>query len=515
MTVRGTAVAVLLLIAAATAGADSIPHPELDGLEQAVAEQVRGLRDAIERTPRDEHPATAVRYAELGALYHSLEFLDAALACYRKAAALAPDDGRWPYLQGILHTENGDVEAARSALERAIALQPDLKTAWARLGRLALDEGNAELALEHFERAIAELPDSGAALAGAGQALLELGRAREAVEKLEQALRVEPRANRLHYPLAMAYRALGDQASMRAHLDKVGPIGVSIDDPIADYANHRAAGARVHIRQGNKAYRAGDYASAAEFFTQATEAAPDLVPAWTNLGVSQAALGRHDEAKRSLRRALGIEPGNKAALGNLLRLLLDDGENEAALSLLDEHLAPGSDNRELLSTRAALRSAHGSPSAAAEDYRRLTSLEPTDSLAWKRLVVARIQAGQYDRVEDLVREAESALGNLPAFKLDLVEALLGIHGNDPDAAEVARNLARGLYDDRPSAAHALRVVRTLLLGRADCTAASQWLESRIADADTADALQSELLEMREKLRGVEQCRAAGPAGEDG
>lgn len=512
MSALGRVACLLLVILAAPAGADSIPHPELDGLEAAVAEQIRGLRANAERAGDEEPTQQALHYAELGALYHSLGFLDAALASYRHAESRAPDDGRWPYLQGVVHTDLGELQNARYALLRAIALKPDLAAGWVRLGRLAMNDGDASGALLHFRRALGRMPESPAALAGAGQALLELGRAREAAEHLERALNIEPRADRLHYPLAMAYRSLGQQEKMRAHLEQVGPIGVTADDPIAEYATHRIAGARAHIQQGNKAYRAGDYAAAVTYFTRATEANPDEAAAWTNLGAAQGAAGDLAAARQSFERALEIAPGSTTALENLVAVLLSEKDESTALSLLNGRLPPDSEHRGLLYRRAELRRLNDNPSGAANDFERLTELVPDEAPAWMGLIIARIEAGELNRVQGVLADAGKAMGDLSSFKGELIDALTAVHDGDPAEADLAHHLAVELYNQNPRSDNAMRVARTLLLGDAGCTAARRWLDEQVDDGSVDKAPRGELAAIRNQLEGLERCAEPESSG---
>lgn len=505
---------ILVMPLGASAADESIPHPVLQDLEPAVAEQIGDLRTRIEQPGDADTVTRAIHYAELGALYHSLQFSEAALACYLNAEALAPTDGRWSYLQGVLHTDQGDVLAARHALLRAMALQPELQTGWVRLGRLALDDGDPGSAWLHYQRALASLPDSAAALAGAGQALLELDRAREAVDFLERALEIEPRANRLNYPLAMAYRDLGDKTKMETHLEKVGPIGVTVDDPIAEYATARTAGARVHIQRGNKAYRAGDYAAAVKHFTRATEAAPNQASPWTNLGAAQGGMGDLQAAQRSFERALEITPDNTTALENLVAVLMSRDEESAALNLLNDKLDADSGNRNLLYRRAELRRLNGDPEGAAEDFRRLTQLLPEEAPAWMGLIISRIEAGDHEAVPDLLGEAGESLDQLPELKGELVEALLAIYDGNADDAALARRLAKELYEQQPLSTNATRVARVLLLGRDDCSAANQWLDSQMRDDAIDDKSRGDLNTIQEQLQGMDRCQAPEASDED-
>lgn len=505
---RGAALAVMLCCLAGGAGATDVPHPSLDGMEPAVAGQVRSLVSALEAASEEEAPARAQRFAELGALYHSLDFLDAALACYRSAESLAPGDGRWPYMQGVLHADAGRVDAAREALLRAMAVQPSLNRGWVRLGRLALDAGDAERALQDFQRALATMPESAAALAGAGQALLELDRPGEAAEHLERALRIEPRANRLHYPLAMAYRALDDNTRMRSHLEQVGAVGVTVDDPVAEFMASRAAGSRIHVQQGNQAYRAGDYRAAAEAFARATAAAPDDATAWVNQGAAQAALDRNPDARRSFQRALELAPDNLTALENLVALLTAAGEKRAALDFLEKHLPAASDEAKLIHARAVLYRELGRAGDAVADYRRLTELDAGSERAWRGLVAASVEAGRLERVPALLDEADGALEDPVSFRRDLVDSLVTAHRGDPAEAALAQRVAGELYARERGAGHALRVVRGLLLGEDGCAEARRWLEEQLGRDDLAPDLRAGLRDMRTRLDELPRCKSA-------
>jgi len=64
-----------------------------------------------------------------------------------------------------------------------------------------------------------------------GQVALARRDFRAAAEHLEAALAAVPEASRLHVPLAMAYRGLGDRARAEEHLAKAGAVGLRAPDP--------------------------------------------------------------------------------------------------------------------------------------------------------------------------------------------------------------------------------------------------------------------------------------------
>src|SRR5437870_4997430 len=75
-----------------------------------------------------------------------------------------------------------------------------------------------------FERALAIDPKSAPVLAGLGRLALAGNDFQAAVQRLELALSADTQASALYYPLAMAYRGLGQTEKARDLLTRRGPI---------------------------------------------------------------------------------------------------------------------------------------------------------------------------------------------------------------------------------------------------------------------------------------------------
>ena len=132
-----------------------------------------------------------------------VEALEAARAagdtdrCLTLLAQLSDRDpalGRWPYLQGILLQDRGDVEGAVAAYRRAVEVEPTHAFAWVNLGRLLDDRLAWDEALACYDRAIA-LPageQDAVAWSNRGNTLLSLDRFEEALACYERALALEP-----------------------------------------------------------------------------------------------------------------------------------------------------------------------------------------------------------------------------------------------------------------------------------------------------------------------------------
>src|SRR5437667_8995607 len=70
----------------------------------------------------------------------------------------------------------------------------------------------------NFERALSLQPRSRSALFGVGRVALAEQQYTRAIEHLEAVLRQDPQAAAAHYPLAMAYPAIGDTKQAAIHL---------------------------------------------------------------------------------------------------------------------------------------------------------------------------------------------------------------------------------------------------------------------------------------------------------
>ncbi|MEJ2085766.1 MAG: tetratricopeptide repeat protein, partial [Acidobacteriota bacterium] len=157
------------------------------------------------------------------------------------------------------------------------------------------------------------------------------GRYDEAIRLLEAALTSVPDANRLYYPLALAFRGRGDHEKARELMTRRGSVGLKPVDPVIDPLMELKTGERAYLLSGQTAFRAGRYEEAVTAFRKAVAAAPDSVAARVNLGSALGEMGDLEAALAEYDRALEIAPENPTALFNAGRLRASRGEVEVAL----------------------------------------------------------------------------------------------------------------------------------------------------------------------------------------
>ncbi len=486
--------------------------PQLEHLEDAVASQLRETQEllaSILAAPGASPAALADAFGQAGRLYHAYELAEPAAVCYANAARLAPRDYRWTYLLAVLDHQEGRIDQAIGGYLRALELVPSSLPARIRLGEAYLAVRRLDEARAALEGVLESAPASGAALAGLGQVALSEKRYDVAVERLQAALAAAPQADRLHHPLGLAYRGLGDMDNARKHLQLRGKVGVKPADVLIDELPSLKTGERVFLLRGHMAFRAGRFPEAVEAFRAALAAEPESVRARVNLGSALAQVGDRAAAVASYRAALELDPDNRTARFNLGVLLAQAGDAAGAAEALEAavELDPGDVEARLELSRALRRLGRGE--RALVHVTKAVKLDPArpDS----RLLEAQIlvQQGRYDEGLDRLEAAHAVM---PEAGL-IAAALARLLAAGPDLARRdgprALDLARRVYQ----ASGDLRHAETLAMALAEsgrCEEAIDWQRQAVAAAieSGAEALAGTL---GQTLSQLEQrpCRMPG------
>ena len=325
-----------------------VPVPESDvtgaepKIQQAIADaraEVARLLESADTDPRK----LAQAYGRLGALLVLREVEAPADAAFRNARDLEPDAFRWPYYAGYLAMMTGNDERALELFEAARALDPDYPTLYLRLGKVHLDRSELAEASANFER-IAAVPGlEAAAHFYLGQIANLERRYQDAVAHLTKTLEKDPAATEAQWPLAQAYRALGQDDLAREHMALVEPRTPPAKDPLLEQLQGAAEQSVPAFERAIYAVDKRDYTTAAAEFAAGLEVAPD----------------------------------NWAARVSYARVLYLSGDREAAEAELDRVLAAEPDQTLALFLKAALAQQDGDREGAAALYRRVLELEPS------------------------------------------------------------------------------------------------------------------------------------------
>ncbi len=415
--------ALLLALAAckdrapATGGFVLVPVPEvaLTTLEPPLRARLEACVAVVRAAPDD-----TAAWGQLGMVYDAHDLGSEAVQCYERAAELAPDAARWPYLAGTVldltdkagarkqfdaaeargsqhpplfvrrglgKLQAGEVDAARADLTRATELDPSLAAAWLGLARVALAADDLAAARAALTRAEA-LPLTTGEVHGLFAELLR----REGAED-------EAQRRLARFTDSGARELLPDSERMA-----VGDEGVTLA-----WTRRRAAAATAR----------GDLEGALAAWRDAEQRTPDDVA--TRLGVSDLLqrLGRLDEAERHL-------------------------------ATTQEHLARGAAPPSLMAEAALQQGlaalARGDIAAATLRFQAATELDPASNVARANLGLVKVLSGDVDGGVALVVEATAATGSGSRVRERALETLVAAR-RWPELAVLTERLLERTPDD--------------------------------------------------------------------
>lgn len=432
-----------------------VPLPDLTRVEADVRhalEQVRSEPDTqLDSIDRRE---SAELFGNTGLLYQAHLMLEPAAACYQNAARLMPQDHRWPYYLAYVHQQAGDLEAAAAAYERAMVLEPGLDAARLHLGRIRLELGQPERA-EPLLLASASQPGlKGAALCELGKlayAQQDFARARD---NLLAALEVSPRANRIHYTLALSYRGLGQLEEARRQLLLSGEQEPDFPDPLIDLLAGLSTGQRMLFHYGMNAAHRKEYPLAVRFFRKGLAVDPDNANARISLARFLYLSGESGPARQLLEQVLERTPGKVLAHFLLAVLQESAGEGDAAIArfrrLLEQD--PRHPGAHYYLAGALMR--RGDYAGAVQHYGQTLALAPDNVAAAFWRIPASILAGvSHSRLRDLLETAHGRYPDDPGIGYFFAALLAASPEEEVRDAARALALAESLYEQHDSIEH--------------------------------------------------------------
>ena len=411
---------------AAPAPLPAISLPDLSRMEKAVqqqmSEQYASLTAKIEdrNTPPDD---LGNAYGAMGNLLLAAEYADAAEAFYLHAQSAAQNDVRWPYYLGHVYMTRAELGKAVASFERARRLRPDDVATLVWLGGVHLDLGEPELAQPVFAQALSLQPRMVAALFGLGRAALARRDYRTAVDRFEQALTADPRATIVHYPLALAYRRLGETARAEEHLRQRGSIEVGPPDPLMVQLRGLLRSAVAEENEGIRALDSRDFQTAAEHFRRGVELAPDNPSLRHKLGTALSLMGDTGGAASQFLEAVRLSPGFAQAHYSLGLLLAAGGRYPEAADRFATAVRHEPNYVDARLRLGEMLQRTGRPGAALAQYTRVIAIDPRVAEARFGYATSLAQLGRVDEARRRLtegvalypdrREFADALARLP------------------------------------------------------------------------------------------------------
>jgi Flp pilus assembly protein TadD len=252
--------------------------------------------------------------------------------------------------------------AAIAPLQKILAEEPDFAYGHFQLAYVYTALKKPKEAQAEYERAARLDPKMSAAYVNLGILLLDAGENVSAVSPLRKAVELLPAEARPRYLLAVALDRSSDHAGAAEAFT-----GLLHLDPNNITAINYLGWAALH---------AGRPADAETKFRHATEVEPKGAEGMRGLAESLEAQ-KKPEAVAAYRSYLELMPGDAVVRTHLVRLLMDKGENDAALAELDRSETAKS-SVESLKLRADIQIALKRWSEAIATLQRAVALAPND-----------------------------------------------------------------------------------------------------------------------------------------
>jgi len=451
------ALGLLLAAAVANVAAEALvkplPQPDTSKLSADDAKRLSEARAEFEKVRVDlvgDDLATA--YAQVGAEYLRAGFDEVAAVAFYDASQLAPKDGRWMYMRGVVARGQKRNADARAAFEAALALDKNYLPIRYRLADTLLDLGDIDGARKVLQAAQKDLPGRAAPWAMLGRLDLKQKRYAQAVTNLEQALKLEPQANALYRDLADAYTGVGNAESAAAARAKAGDAQPSIDDPLVAGLYARTPPVTgTPLEQARQLLAQRSFVAARAKLDEALQADPDDIEALALAARLDALMSKPAQAQEEVARALRLKPDSVAA--NLSQgMVYEFAGNEAKAHVYYQRVVeadPRQPDARLLLGNLLMR--RGEYARAAEQYRQLVLINPSAE-ADARHAAALVASG---RCADALKLVNGALGKRPQDG-DLLQLFVRLASTCPAASEQERSMAldyaQVLYKELPDAA---------------------------------------------------------------
>jgi tetratricopeptide (TPR) repeat protein len=455
--IRRTALAALLgaLIVPTTALAQGVirpmPEPDLSALPANQRQVLVEVREEFEAERANLVGLyLAEGFAQLSGYYARFGLMPAAHAAIDNAIAVAPEDGRFPYLKGVYLLREDKLAEARTQFAAALALDQTYLPIRYRLATAQVALGDLAGARATLEPVFKQRPELAPAPALLADIALRQKRHADAATLFRAALKADPTANSLQAGLADALAAGGDTKGAAEARALVGPGLASFSDPLVE--GIFGGGPRPVDVDALALAAAGRHADAIAMLDEGLKVSPSQPLLLAAKARVEADRGNAAAAREAIAEALRLapkDPGVLLADGLVAELAGDRAKAErsyvAAITAdptkADARLAYGTLLQRLGRHADALR-----------EFRELAKLEGL--VGWQHAAAAAALA---NRCGELLREVAAAVRANPRDG-GLAQVQSRVAASCKDATDedrrAALTVARRLYGQFPDAAHA-------------------------------------------------------------
>lgn len=286
-----------------------------------LTEAAAHLRRALEIDPRHSE----VRF-DLLTVYRALGDGAQAFAQLKLVENLNPSDPRVTYIDALLTSDRGDLNAAITGFREALRQDPTLVGAWQDLGLALIKQARWSDAVETFAELTKRQSDSVEAAYFYALSLFNAGRVTDAERETRRALRLDAGTSAAHTLLGIILASRGGaDAEAAESLTQAAAI-----DP---------ASFDAHFYLGRVQYALHDYQAAASALRTAATLNPRHAEARFFLGTALEAAGESEAAMIEYQELVRIDPQSAIGQVGLGALLVKQGKTDEAIATLQRATA--------------------------------------------------------------------------------------------------------------------------------------------------------------------------------
>jgi tetratricopeptide (TPR) repeat protein len=404
---------------------EPVTLPDISSASESVQKQIRDQYQSLQAALDRKAPAgeLAAVFGEMGKLLTAAEYYDAAEMCLRNAQRLDPGDMRWPYFLGHVFRYRSDPANAASFFEQALARAPQDVPSLVWLAEMNLARDRPDDADASLRKAQTLGSSSAAVLYGLGRVALAKQDYTQAVKNLEAALAIHPQASRLHYPLALAYRGLGNREKAEEHLRLRGEVEPPADDPLLAGMAGLLQNASAYEARASQALGARQWADAAANLKKALELAPDNAFSHLNLGTAIYMQGDADGALDHYREAVRLSPNLARAHFAIGVLMESRGQDAEAIKSFSAAIASDAGYAEPRFSLANALRRSGRVQESLSQYDEVLRLDPAMSQASFGYAMGLVRLGRYQEARARFESAMKTFPDQPGFPHALARLL--------------------------------------------------------------------------------------------
>jgi tetratricopeptide (TPR) repeat protein len=403
-----------------------VPLPDISRVAADVQTQLREQHAAMNRAVAQASAPAADRataYGDMGKLFIATELYDAAERCFANARLLAPGDMRWPYYLAHVARLGNDPAKAAGLFEQTLTLRPDHVPSLVWLAEMRLTQSRPADAKPLLLKARTLEPREAAVMYGLGRVALEERDYAAAVKELGAAVALVPSATRVQYPLAMAYRGLGDARQAEAHLRLRGEADLPPADGLMGEIGGLLKNAAAYETRGSQALDARRWADAVRELRQAVAIAPNNGFSRLNLGTALYMTGDASGALEQYQAAVRLRPDLAKAHFAMGVILETRGRDADAIGAFGEAVRhdPGSVEARFSLANALRR--NGRVRESLPHYQEVIRLSPAVSQASFGYAMGLVRLGEYQQARAQLERALQAFPDQPGIAHALARLL--------------------------------------------------------------------------------------------